>query len=218
MLGKLFGSNTRVKILKLFLFDPDKKYYIRQLSRDLNLQLNSIRRELDNLEQFGLLVSKIGKEGEEEEGEEKEEIFFSPKNKVKKEKKILTGQEKKYYKANKNFVLFEEIKTLIIKAQALYEKDFVKKIKEICNPKFFVLTGFFVNDPETSTDILIAGKFNKKKLISIIEDLEKELGRELRYTLMDTREFESRRNMTDVFLYKILEGKKIIIIDELTSI
>ena len=62
MLGNLFGSNARVKILKLFLLHPEKKYYIRQLARDLDLQVNSVRRELDNLEKFGLLKSSIGKE------------------------------------------------------------------------------------------------------------------------------------------------------------
>ena len=57
MLGKLFGSNARVKILKLFLLHPEKKFYIRELSRRLKLQVNSVRRELENLEKFGLLIS-----------------------------------------------------------------------------------------------------------------------------------------------------------------
>ena len=49
MLGKLMGSNARVKILRQFISHPDDKFYIRQLSRDLKLQLNSVRRELENL-------------------------------------------------------------------------------------------------------------------------------------------------------------------------
>ncbi|MCU0678948.1 MAG: hypothetical protein MUC28_00680, partial [Planctomycetes bacterium] len=59
MLGKLFGSNTRVKILKLFLLHPDNKFYIRQIARGLKLQVNSVRRELENLEKFGLLKSAV---------------------------------------------------------------------------------------------------------------------------------------------------------------
>ena len=57
MLAKLFGSNSRVKILKLFLMRTNDKFYIRQIARDLGLQLNSVRRELENLEKFGLLIS-----------------------------------------------------------------------------------------------------------------------------------------------------------------
>jgi predicted ArsR family transcriptional regulator len=65
MLGKLFGSKARVKILKLFLSSPDEKFYIRQVARELKLQLNSVRRELDNLEQFGLLTANPGDNDEE---------------------------------------------------------------------------------------------------------------------------------------------------------
>ena len=68
MLEKLFGSKSRVKILKLFLLHPNQSFYIRQLARDLKLQLNSVRRELENLEKFGLLIS--GPEGIMEEEDE----------------------------------------------------------------------------------------------------------------------------------------------------
>jgi predicted ArsR family transcriptional regulator len=52
MLSKLFGSKARVKLLKIFLSYPEKRFYIRQLARDLKLQVNSVRRELDNLEKI----------------------------------------------------------------------------------------------------------------------------------------------------------------------
>ena len=93
MLEKLFGSKARVKILKLFLIHPTDKFYIRQLSRDLKLQLNSVRRELENLENFGILTSDF--KSEAEDGSKQEAVG---------------GQEKKYFRANPNFVLFDEIK------------------------------------------------------------------------------------------------------------
>ncbi len=58
MLKKLFTSNVRIKLLKLFLLDQEKEHYIRQLTRDLDEQINSIRRELENLKKAGLLRSK----------------------------------------------------------------------------------------------------------------------------------------------------------------
>lgn len=59
MLKRLFTSNTRVKLLTLFLLDPDKEYFIRELTRKLDEQINSVRRELDNLKQIGLLKSRM---------------------------------------------------------------------------------------------------------------------------------------------------------------
>ncbi len=190
MLSKLFGSRARVKILKLFLLHPEEKFYIRQLSRDLGLQINSVRRELENLEKFGLLLSIDNKK---------------PKGNT---------QEKKYFQVNSNFVLYEEIKSLIVKSQILYEKDFVEKIKKICKPKLLILTGIFVNNLKSPTDILLVGRINKPKFLHIIKELEGEMGRELNYTLFDYKEYKYRRDITDVFLYNILEGKKIVIIDE----
>jgi predicted MPP superfamily phosphohydrolase len=58
MLKRLFTSNTRIKLLSLFLLNPDNEYFIRELTRKLDEQINSIRRELDNLKKLGLLKTK----------------------------------------------------------------------------------------------------------------------------------------------------------------
>ena len=209
MLEKLFGSNSRVKILKLFLLNPTDKFYIRQLSRDLKLQLNSVRRELDNLEKFGILTSDIK---DEEEGEGEKEAVSGQAGLA--GRRGSGGQEKKYFRANPNFVLFDEIKALIVKAQILYEKDFVRKLNSIGKVKLLVLTGIFVNNPNTLIDILIVGKINKFKLVKLIRELEVELGKEINFTVFDNQEFKYRRNITDIFLYGILDGRKLVVIDE----
>jgi hypothetical protein len=221
MLGKLFGSKARVKILKLFLVHPEKRYYIRQLARDLGLQVNSVRRELDNLKQFGLLKTYDSPDAEDEKESNKEEVdnLMSGKivisNKKRKVDAVGKNQEKKYYQTDKDFILYEEIKALIIKAQVLYEKDFIEKIKNAGIPKLLILSGFFVNS-DSPIDLLIVGRINKNKLIKLIGSLEKELGKELNFTIMSQNEFKYRKDITDVFLYSVLEGKRLVVIDELS--
>jgi len=197
MLEKLFGSKARVKILKLFLLNPTEKFYIRQLARDLKLQLNSVRRELENLENFGILTSDI-----------KAEIIEDGKN-------VSAGQEKKYFRANSAFVLFDEIKALMVKAQILYEKDFVRKLRTMGKVKLLILTGLFVNNLNVMIDILLVGKINKVKLVKLIKELEIELGKEINYTVFEPKEFKYRRDITDIFLYGILDGRKMVVIDEI---
>ena len=204
MLSKLFGSTARVKILKFFLSRADEQFYIRQIARELSLQLNSVRRELDNLETFGILQST---------NEMNDSSLVAEKKTVKKTKASKT--DKKYYLVNKDFILFEEIKALFMKAHVLYEKDFAEKVLEIGSPKLMILTGLFVNVDNAPTDMLIVGRLNKEKLLETIENLELEMGRELNYTIMDMKEYIYRRDITDVFLYEILESKKIVVIDEL---
>ena len=55
MLKKIFGSGARVKLLKQFLKNPQSEFFVRELTRLLDEQINSLRRELENLENIGLL-------------------------------------------------------------------------------------------------------------------------------------------------------------------
>ncbi len=183
MLSKLFGSTCRVKILKIFLLNPDNKYYIRQLARDLNLQVNAVRRELNNLTKIGL---------------------------IKPEKEAIKG--KRYYSCNKNSILFLELKALFSKAQLLSCQDFIDELQKLYTPKFLLLSGFFVGINNSPTDIFLVGNFNKQKLVALISELEKDLGLEINYTIMSQAEFIYRRQIVDRFLSDLLKRKNIIVL------
>jgi len=58
MLQKLFRSRTRVKLLTLFMMNPGREMYVREIARSTEENINAIRRELANLEEMGLLKSK----------------------------------------------------------------------------------------------------------------------------------------------------------------
>ena len=57
MLKKIFGSGARVKLFQQFLLNPKEEFFIRELTRILDEQINSLRRELENLERIGMLKS-----------------------------------------------------------------------------------------------------------------------------------------------------------------
>ncbi len=54
MLKKLFGSRIRINILKLFIFNPKKEYYVREIERLIDEAFDPVRRELIRLESTGL--------------------------------------------------------------------------------------------------------------------------------------------------------------------
>lgn len=225
MLAKLFGSKSRVKLLKIFMSQPGKRFYIRQLARGLKLQVNSVRRELENLEKFGLLTSKDLDEVDKKIMEKDDYLVQTVQDikrikGAKKKKKTADDtakQDKKYYQVNKNFVLYDEIKALIIKAQILYEKDFIEKLHQIGQPKVLILSGVFVGDTDSKVDMFVVGRLNKGKLVKLITELETELGREINYSIMNTAEYKYRRDITDIFLYDLLEGDNIVVLDEISG-
>ncbi|MBU1089202.1 winged helix-turn-helix domain-containing protein [Patescibacteria group bacterium] len=57
-LKSFFGSRTRVKLMGLFLLHPKSEFFIREITRKLSEQINSVRRELNNLKKVGLLKTR----------------------------------------------------------------------------------------------------------------------------------------------------------------
>ncbi|MFA7087924.1 MAG: hypothetical protein WC146_01135 [Patescibacteria group bacterium] len=207
MLSALFGSTLRAKILSTLLLHPEKKYNLQELAVNLNLSVNLTRRELENLTAMGIVK-------EEEIKEEKTKI---EKIKAKNKNRTLKKPTKKssLYNANENFLLFSEIKSLFVKAQILSSQKLLENLQKTGQAKFLALTGSFTNYPEAQTDILIVGKIKRSSFLDSINELEKDLGREINFTILSEREFDYRRQIMDIFLYNILEGKTIVILDNL---
>ena len=66
------------------------------------------------------------------------------------------------------------------------------------------------------TDILVVGeKIPVEKLKNIIKILEKNFDQEINYTILSSLEFQARSQMTDRFIYNILNGPKIIVVDKI---
>ena len=197
MLEQIFGSKVRVKLLSIFLADPQKSYYIRELTRMLNCQINSIRREIKNLLSFGIL-SKVKNEHSNKERSEDGKYNL----------------QKKYFQINTDYILYPELRSLILKAQSTAKNGLLQKIIKNSRISYLALTGIFVNSPDSLTDILIVGKVNKGYIKKIIGKFEKEINKNVNYTIISKSEFLYRKDITDKFLYNILESKKIVVIDK----
>lgn len=184
MLEQLFGSRTRNKLLTLFLENPDKPFFVRELTREISERINSVRRELDNLTKFGLLTSK-------------------------------QVDQKRFYQVNKKFVLFNELYELIKKSKLLIEKAVAESVQKLDGLKYLALTGRFVDDDTIQTDVLLVGKITEEELRKFINGLENIYQKEIRYTHFTTHEFNVRKELTDKFLYTVLNGKKIVLVNKI---
>ena len=59
MLEKIFGSRTRAKLLRLFFESADRQFFTREITRVIGEQVNSVRRELQNLETLGAVKKEV---------------------------------------------------------------------------------------------------------------------------------------------------------------
>lgn len=190
MLEKLFGSKTRVLLLRLFLNNSDKHYYVRELARNLELHLNAVRRELENLEEIGILTSIDQADEESEE-----------------------SGNKKYYRLNKSFSFVNDLQSLFIKAHMLVENTLADKVAKLGEIDLFILTGIFVGQEEAPCDILIVGSIPKVKVQKLVSKFEKEMSRPLNYAVMTPADFNYRRSVADKFLLDVLDGKNMILLN-----
>jgi predicted transcriptional regulator len=143
MLEQLFGSKTRVRLLRLLFNNPGRPFFVRELSRRVGAQINAVRNEIDNLSKLGLLLAS---EGPVTEGEEDEE--------GRRPKGRRAAGQRKYYRVNTDAVIYAELRDLFIKSQVLVEKEFVQKLLAAGNISYLALAGFFVNEkdaPRTSS-------------------------------------------------------------------
>ena len=193
MLEYLFGSKTRLKLLRLFFTHPQQSFFVRELSRLMDAQINCVRRELEHL-----LAAKIIIPSQDEAAS------------------VLGGRgrsKRKYYQLNAEGLLNPELRSLLLKAQIWGEKQLVEAIKKLGAVDYLVLSGRFTGAVETPTDLLIVGNAGRKELNRLIHLFEEEFGGEVRYTVMNLKEFLYRRDVADKFLSDLLEKPHLAAID-----
>lgn len=128
---------------------------------------------------------------------------------------VASGEgQKRFYQANADYPLFPELKALVFKAQVMEERKLLSAIQGSGRIHLLVLTGFFIGQPDAQTDILIVGSANRNKLRRLVGSFQDHFDRDIHYTVMTRQEFEYRHSLTDRFLYQILSGPLITVVDK----
>lgn len=179
-------SKVRIKILKLFFLNLDKSYHVREVVRQVDEEINAVRRELKNLEAVKLLTSA------------------KDANKV-------------VYSLDKSHTLFCDLLSLVHKEFGLGGYFFLHR-DEIGDVKYAMITRTFIKgikmDPH-NVDFVVVGKVDMQSLATAMKHAEKDLGKEIHYTVMTEDEFEYRKNKRDAFLLNILAGSLVMLVGDL---
>jgi len=196
ILEQLFESQPKVKLLKFFFRNSKDVFQPKQIFRRLRSNISILRRELNKLEDIGVIKQK------------KAWLTFSKKRGgVKKEKRLV-------YYLNPGFDFVNELRNLILKSTVASKDDLVNSARKLGNIKLFLLAGVFTGDESSRADLLIVGdKINHRKLNNFLKDLEAEVGKELNCAVMTSKEFNYRYDMYDRFVRDLLTGKSEILIN-----
>ncbi len=190
MIDALFGSKTRVKLLNLFLNNPGRAFYVREITREVGEQINSVRRELANLVSIGVVRSD------------------SSENKLYYE--VDTSQ--KYYEPLRAMFAND---SAVADDTKVSTNAWAKKFQGVGDVHAVIFAGKLVHGSDSDVDVLVAGdNISPIKLKNLIKALEREAGGSLAFTHISFNDFYYRVSVKDKFVSDILTAKHTVVLDK----
>jgi hypothetical protein len=184
----LFGSRVRARLLRLFLLSPDAEFDATEAAKRIAIKRPEVVKELNRLAKMRFVSVK-------------------------------TKQRKKIYQVRIDFPFYQELKALVSKLNLSAKSEAFKRIKKVGDVKLVLISGVFINYPKSKADmVLVINTANKVKLRQVITQLESEVGKEIRYILMNSEELHYRLDMLDRFLMEFLEGPYESVVDKLPEL
>jgi hypothetical protein len=172
----LFGSKARSRLIRFFLLNPGAEFAASDVAEKTLVSRTEVTRELNKLSKMKLVLERSRK-------------------------------GRKYFIVNEDFPFYTELKSLVSKLNVHAQSQVFRKLKTVGEVKLILISGLFLNYPKSKVDmILVVNNVNRTKLKHAITHLEAEVGKEIRFVLMNMEELHYRLNMLDRFFIEFLEG------------
>lgn len=209
MFEQLFGSKTRVKLLGLFYANPNRSFYVREITRKIDEQINSVRRELSNLLSIGILTSEANNN----------RLYYEVNQDYEHYRPLaaifggVVSAEPATTASKKTATVSKSTDKTKTAADVAPEHPLAKAVRGTGRVDLALLTGQFTRDDSADVDVLLVGDLNQAKAARFVADLEKAENKELRYVVMALKDLNYRVQINDRFISNVLGAKKQIIIN-----
>lgn len=173
-------SKARQRLLRYYFTNPTARHHLRDLAERLSVDPSNLSKELGRLEREGLFRSEM------------------------------SGRQK-YFQLNRKYFLFDEVRRIVAKtigAGPLLAQS-LEKIEGIEEAYLYGSFARNQQDAASDIDILVIGRPRDEALAEAVQKLERQLGREINYTVLSRRELEARRARKDTFLDNVWHNKRV---------
>lgn len=179
----LLISKVRVRIIKLFLTNPDAQLHVREIARRVGAEINAVRRELSRLRRINFL--KRTPRGNR--------VFYSIRPDFVFLDELLGMVAKETGIGRAILERREELGKINF---ALLSKPFVKG--RVSKP--------------SEVDLLIVGKISLPLMTKLIENEQQRLGHEVNFTILTPEEFDFRKRRKDPFIIDVLSQPRVVLL------
>jgi predicted nucleotidyltransferase len=173
-------SKARQQLLAYYFTNPTARLHLRDLAKRLSIDPSNLSKELGRLEREGLFRSEV------------------------------SGRQK-YFQLNREYPLFDEVRKIVTKTigAAPLITQTLKRIDAIHEAYLYGSFASNQQDASSDIDVLVIGAPAEEVLAQVMRRLERQLGREINYTVLAPKEFESLRARKDAFLENVWRNKRV---------
>ncbi|MEN9604645.1 MAG: hypothetical protein RJB39_330 [Candidatus Parcubacteria bacterium] len=203
ILEQLFGGSSKMKLWKVFFLNTTKEFTLKQLSSLTRLRNDKLIPDLRDLMRQGVVVAN------------KKLVLIEN---LRKENHIV-------YKANSAFPLLSPLIETILAAVPRSAERVLEHVQSLPRLKTVLLSGFFTSKlgmaavPFSTTqspiDMLLIFEKIPSQVNTVLGELERNLGRELRYVALDQEDFKYRHSIGDKLIRDVLDFEHIIVMDRM---
>ena len=179
ILGSIFNSPARVKIMRLFLLNQEHVFASSQIVVRSNVSSTLVRREVAVLARSNFIKRKK----ERQNGKMVEGWIFDPK-----------------------FEYTQSLTNLLFGTEFVDKVELARRFKRAGRIKLLLLSGVFNHTTNVKLDLLLVGDNLRRPVVErIIRSLEAEIGKEISYAAFETQEFVYRASMYDKLIRDIID-------------
>ena len=204
ILTALFGSETKVKILRLFIFNPAIPFFLKEISSRTQSLPRLVRKELNILEKANILIKK-------------RQISKDIQTSGRADKITTRKVQGIGYILNSKFPYLNPLKNLLTITSLQADDSLAKRFTNAGRIKLLIASGVFIQNWDSRVDLLVVGdELNLSKIESVIKNIEAEIGKEIAYSAFETQDFEYRLGIHDRLVRDILDYPHVTLLDRLS--
>jgi len=200
-LTAIFGSDVKVKIMRLFLFKETTTFLVREIIERTKSAQDQVKKELNILEKASILKSrKVSKDIQVQKGKTV----------------IIKKIEGLGYYLNTKYPYLDPLKNLLTITSLRVDESLTKRFTNAGKIKLFIVAGVFTQNWDSRVDLLLVGEdLNISKIENVIKIIESEIGKEIAYSAFETQDFEYRLGIHDRLVRDILDYPHVTLLDRL---
>ena len=178
--------------MRFFLFNPERIYSSKEVVNRAHALPREAEKELRIFEKIGFI---------------KRRQIIETEITTRRNKKPLVHRRKIIgWVLDRLFPYLLPLKNLIINTTLIDHREMIRRLARGGSLKLVIAAGVFIQEEDSRLDLLVVGDHLKKTTISrVVKVMESEIGKDLRYVILETQEFKYRASICDKLIRDVMD-------------